>query len=125
MSTPCVPSEPSGPGEPIALVDAIRFELDGGEPQPVSYPALDALADTVQREARFCRVRIMVHATDPGYPRAQRLGQLRASAIRDYLVHRGIAHTRLEARGWDDARRPEDRRVEITGHEDGCPCPLQ
>ncbi|MBN8614300.1 MAG: hypothetical protein J0L92_27115 [Deltaproteobacteria bacterium] len=120
--TPCVHTEPSGPGEPIALVEAIRFELDGAEILPASYPTLEALTETLRRETRFCRVDVIVHAMEPDYPRAQQLGRIRAESVVAYLVHAGIDRARLHATGLDDAQRRDDRRVEIVGHEDGCPC---
>lgn len=121
---PCVPSEPHGPGEPIALVGDIVFDFDDREIRRESYPVLDALTETLRRETRFCRVDIVVHAMRPEYPRAQRLGHIRAESVHHYLAAHGIEVARLHFTGLDDAERREDRRVEILGHEDGCPCPF-
>jgi outer membrane protein OmpA-like peptidoglycan-associated protein len=120
---PCVPGEPRGPGEPITLTGDIVFDIDDREIRRESFPVLDALSDTLRRETRFCRVEIVVHAMRPEYPRGQQLGRIRADSIRQYLVERGIEVARLHSAGLDDAERRDDRRVEIVGHTDGCPCP--
>lgn len=122
--TPCVASEPRGPGEPIALTGDIVFELDDREIRPESFAVLEALTETLRGETRFCRVEIVVHALRPEYPRAQQLGRIRAESIRHYLAAHGIDVARLRSAGLDDVERREDRRVEILGHEDGCPCPI-
>jgi outer membrane protein OmpA-like peptidoglycan-associated protein len=121
---PCVPTEPRGPGEPIALTGDVVFDLDDREIRRESYPVLDALAETLRRETRFCRVEIVVHAMRPEHPRAQQLGRIRAESIHHYLAAHGVDVARLHSAGLDDVERREDRRVEILGHEDGCPCPI-
>ena len=119
----CVPSEPRGPGEPITLTGDIVFDIDDREIRRESFPVLDALTDTLRRETRFCRVEIVVHAMRPEYPRAQQLGRIRAESVRQYLAEHGIDVARLHSAGLDDVERRDDRRVEVVGHTDGCPCP--
>jgi OOP family OmpA-OmpF porin len=88
-----------------------------------SYPLLDEVVDAVVRFG-IKRVRVEGYTDSSGSrPANLRLSQARAEAVADYLSQKGLARSRLEAKGYGDARplapnltargRELNRRVEI------------
>jgi OmpA-OmpF porin, OOP family len=88
-----------------------------------SYPLLDEVVDAVVRFG-IKRVRVEGYTDSSGTRAANlRLSQARAEAVTDYLAQKGIQRSRLEAKGYGDARpiapnltahgRELNRRVEI------------
>jgi outer membrane protein OmpA-like peptidoglycan-associated protein len=85
---------------------------------------LDQVADVLKNHPEITRLQIQGHTDDRGeadYNLA--LSQRRAAAVRDYLVEKGIAKERLEAKGFGEAQpiapndtaegREKNRRVEF------------
>jgi outer membrane protein OmpA-like peptidoglycan-associated protein len=113
----------------LVIEQKIFFAHDSTKILPKSFPLLDEVAKVLQEHAKL-RVRVEGHTDSSGkadYNR--RLSEGRAQAVRDYLVARGIAVGRLDAKGYGPdlpidtnatvAGREHNRRVEfvITGEE--------
>jgi outer membrane protein OmpA-like peptidoglycan-associated protein len=90
----------------LEVLDKIYFRSFSSKIQPVSHPILDAIAATLKGNPQIRLVEIQGHA-DRREPR--RLARLRALAVLRYLIRRGVAASRLKARGYG-RRRPVDRR---------------
>jgi OOP family OmpA-OmpF porin len=127
------PPEPAPPPPPepavatvtddaIVITDRIQFETDQATIETESFPVLDAVA-TILADTEL-RIRIEGHTDDVGKASWNlTLGLLRAEAVRDYLIGKGIAADRLEAQGFGSsqprvagksrAARLENRRVEF------------
>ncbi|RMD72327.1 MAG: OmpA family protein [Bacteroidetes bacterium] len=81
-------------------IRAIRFRTGSAELLPESYPILDQVAEVLRRHPEY---RVVVHGfTDNTGSAAvnQRLSEARAQTCVRYLVGKGIAPERLEAKGW-------------------------
>lgn len=118
---PSAPAKPAAPGKASLL---ITFPTDSAELGPEARAALDTVAKALQsdRLAGFA-FKVEGHADPRGAAdHNQRLSQLRAQAVVDYLVNqRGVLPERLAPEGkgssepLDPARpeAPENRRVTI------------
>jgi outer membrane protein OmpA-like peptidoglycan-associated protein len=109
-------------GMRIQIIEHVFFEHGSSVVQPVSFPLLQAVADTIQANPHIGRVRIVGHA-DRSERRAQWLGEKRAIAVRDWLVAHGVDPARLEIASMGATRplvpprpialRARNRRVEF------------
>ncbi len=63
-----------------------------------SAEVLDQLASFLNVHPEFGRVQVRVHTDDRGNPKSR--SQTRADAVVAYLVQKGVAANRLEAKGW-------------------------
>lgn len=90
----------SGSGRALRLRRAIQYK--GDEVAPASHEVLDQLALFLQFHSEIELVRVGVHTDDTGNPKTR--SEARAAAVRDYLVARGVAASRLEAKGYGDTR---------------------
>ncbi|MDO6461911.1 OmpA family protein [Granulosicoccaceae sp. 1_MG-2023] len=101
----------------------INFAYNRADISPDSYATLDALAEKLSTNPALS-LRIEGHTDTTGDPQSNLyLSRLRAEAVRDYLVSRGIAPDRLRAVGLGDTRpiadnstaegRHRNRRIEI------------
>jgi outer membrane protein OmpA-like peptidoglycan-associated protein len=124
---PTAPAEPAPP--PVASVQdgqirifsPVYFESRGETAVAPSLPSLDAVA-WVMLSKPFLAVRIEAH-TDNVASNNQSLSQRRADWVRAYLIKKGVAAERLEARGFGATRpittndtfegRAQNRRVEF------------
>jgi OmpA-OmpF porin, OOP family len=115
------PPEPR-PGAPMVL-EGVTFESGSARLQSGSYVELDSIAKVLQAN-RSLRVEIGGHTDDAGTPADnQRLSTLRAEAVRNYLVAKGVPFQQMVARGYGSTvpRTPDttprgraaNRRVEI------------
>jgi outer membrane protein OmpA-like peptidoglycan-associated protein len=108
----------------VGVIRGIEFDAGRSSPRAESTPTLDAAAKLFA-EYPDLRLRISVHTDNQGKSADNRaLSGRRANALRDYLIDRGIAAGRVEARGAgqdepiasnaDEAGRAANRRVEFS-----------
>jgi outer membrane protein OmpA-like peptidoglycan-associated protein len=118
--TSAVPS--SAAGAPMVL-EGVSFESGSARLAPGSYVELDSIAKVLQANATM-HVEIGGHTDDAGTPADnQHLSTLRAEAVRNYLVAKGVPFQQMVARGYGSTipRTPDttpqgraaNRRVEI------------
>lgn len=116
-----VPS-PSSTAAPMVL-QGVTFETGSARLQPGSYVELDSVAKVLQANPAL-RVEIGGHTDNAGTPADnQHLSTLRAEAVRNYLVAKGVPFQQMVARGYGSTvpRTPDttpqgraaNRRVEI------------
>jgi OmpA-OmpF porin, OOP family len=120
---------PSKPGCPTVrenkiVVDPIFFQTGGDAVLPESIPVLQSLADIMAANPAFQKVSIEGHTDDRGnVTKNLNLSARRATAVMRWLAAHGVEATRLESRGWGQARplmsnetdtgRATNRRVEF------------
>jgi outer membrane protein OmpA-like peptidoglycan-associated protein len=108
----------------VGVISGIQFDVGRSSLRPESLPVLDA-ATKVFAQYPEVRLRISVHTDNQGQAADNRaLSGRRANALRDYLIDRGIAAGRVEARGAgqdepiasnaNEAGRAANRRVEFS-----------
>jgi outer membrane protein OmpA-like peptidoglycan-associated protein len=94
----------------LELLEGLRF----GPAQQVaaaSHNILGQVASVLQANAQIARLRIAVHVQASGDAgRDQALSARRAEALRDWLIRRGVAASRLDARGYGSSRPLVDPR---------------
>ena len=99
--------------ERIEIKDSVYFETARAAIKPESYPLLDQIADLLEDHPEIRRVRIEGHTDSRGDDAYNlRLSQDRASAVRVYLVSKGVAAKRLSAIGYGEAKPLDPREVE-------------
>jgi OmpA-OmpF porin, OOP family len=109
-------------GAPMVL-EGVTFESGSARLQPGSYVELDSIAQVLLAN-RTLRVEIGGHTDNAGTPADnQHLSTLRAEAVRNYLVAKGVPFQQMVARGYGSTvpRTPDttprgraaNRRVEI------------
>jgi len=107
---------------PVVL-RGVSFETGSSALTPASYGVLDGIGAALVAHPDI-RVEIAGYTDDAGAPGTNvRLSQLRAEAVRAYLVSRGVGAGRLSARGYGSANpvasnttaagRAQNRRVEL------------
>ncbi|MFN0248792.1 MAG: OmpA family protein [Kofleriaceae bacterium] len=105
------------------VTDPIYFEVGKAEIKAESVPTLDAVVATF-RDDKIGLVEIGVHTDSRGNDKWNlELSQKRATAIYNYLVAKGVAATRLRAKGYGETRpldkganeaaRAKNRRTEF------------
>ncbi len=124
-------------GDAVVITEKIFFDVNRARIKTRSEPVINAVASILKAHADL-KIRIEGHTDDQGQADWNRtLSQLRAERVRDYLIARGIAASRLEAQGFgndqplmqgaSEAARDKNRRVEfvITGRvdQDTAPAP--
>jgi outer membrane protein OmpA-like peptidoglycan-associated protein len=88
----------------IMVLDRIYFESDRAVITRVSTPLLDAVAATLLGNPDIARVEIQGHSDergDDGHNLA--LSELRAAAVKQYLVGKGVADDRLVSQGYGES----------------------
>ena len=122
------------PAHEIPLVTLSRASLDlmgrvfFVPSQPIledrSHALLNSVVKVIQEHPEFPLIVVGCHTDDRGFAEANmQLSQARAIAVRQYLIEKGVAPERLEARGYGDTRpiasnatsigREINRRVEF------------
>ncbi|WNG26068.1 OmpA family protein [Cystobacter fuscus] len=103
----CPPPEPPKPPYAeyeearISIKDQVRFATGKSDILPESFPLLDEVAKILKEHPELVRLRIGGHTDNRGTREFNiKLSQDRAEAVRRYLVERGVAPTRLEAKGF-------------------------
>jgi outer membrane protein OmpA-like peptidoglycan-associated protein len=135
---PTAPSQPSaapprpasprtldlpGGGGGTRVLEGVTFESGSARLQPGSYVELDSLAKVLLANSNM-KVEIAGHTDNAGIPADNmRLSSLRAEAVRNYLVAKGVPFQQMVARGYGASMprtqdttprgRAANRRVEI------------
>jgi len=110
--------------ERIEIHERFSFALDSARLQASSTALVDQIAAVLLAHPELTLVRVEGHTDDTGHHAYNlKLSQRRAEAVREALIARGVAATRLEARGYGAGRprvegqsesaRAENRRVEL------------
>ncbi len=94
----------------VEILDPVTFEPDKDVITATSFPALDAVAATLQGNPSILLVEVQSHTDERGDAGANmRLTEARARAIVSYLVAKGVDPARLVAQGYG-ATQPLDAR---------------
>jgi len=108
----------------IEIKDAVYFDSGKATIQARSNALLDQMSKVINEHPEIIKVVIEGHTDDRGPADFNRtLSQQRAEAVRDYMVKKGVAADRLEAKGFGPDRpvqpnttaagRTANRRVEF------------
>lgn len=89
----------------LQILEAVRFDHGSSKISNESYPLLNQVALMLKANPELKRVRVEGH-TDSSGPSDinRRLSQARAESVKAYLVRKGVAETRLEAKGYGEDR---------------------
>jgi outer membrane protein OmpA-like peptidoglycan-associated protein len=102
-------AEPRVVGSKI-VADTIHFDVGKATIKSESRPTLDAVAVLMTRDKKLGLVEIGVHTDARGNDEFNlKMSQKRAEAVRDYLVGKGVATSRLRATGYGETK-PLDKR---------------
>lgn len=100
--------------EKVFTLKNVNFETGKANLTTNSYPALNELVELL-KEKPTMTIEIAGHTDNVGSPEAnQVLSEDRAKSVKQYLVTKGIAATRLTAKGYGDTQPIADN-----GSEDG------
>jgi outer membrane protein OmpA-like peptidoglycan-associated protein len=116
--------------ERVVIQQQPRFDVDDASILPESVALMMEVAAAIEAHPEIVRLEIQGHTDDrAGRAYNRRLSQRRAESIRAWLIGRGIAESRLVARGYDWSRplasnrtaagRAINRRVEFVVLERG------
>jgi outer membrane protein OmpA-like peptidoglycan-associated protein len=127
-TAPAVPRQPPAPRNDLAragptVLEGVTFESGSARLQPGSYVELDSIARVLIANPNL-RVEIGGHTDDSGTPADNmRISSLRADAVRNYLLAKGVQFRQVQARGYGSTmpRTPDttprgralNRRVEV------------
>lgn len=117
----------------VKITQQIHFAYNKATIKPESFPILDAVKEVLAKNESI-KLEIQGHTDDRGSETYNKqLSELRASAVRKYLVGRGVAAARLESHGYGEERplvendtepnRALNRRVQFIrteGQKVGC-----
>lgn len=93
----------------IKILERVEFDLQGSRVPASSYPLLDMVARILTEHPEITKVAVVGFADDKeGAP--QKLSELRASGVVDYLVSKGVDRARLAPAG-----RGTEEPVETSG----------
>jgi outer membrane protein OmpA-like peptidoglycan-associated protein len=85
----------------VAILDPVSFEPDNDVITRTSFPALDAVAATLQADPSILLVEVQSHTDERGDARFNlRLTEARALAVMNYLIAKGVDRARLVAQGY-------------------------
>jgi outer membrane protein OmpA-like peptidoglycan-associated protein len=89
----------------IVILDKVFFDTGKTTIKPISFPILDAVTATLKGNPQLELLEIQGHADERGDDNANlRLTQGRVQAVKDYLVKKGVAANRLEAKGYGETK---------------------
>ncbi len=108
----------------IAITDKVQFETGKADLKPVSFPLLDEVVAVMKANAQIELVEIGGHTDSTGTAQINKtLSQARAESVMKYIASKGIAKSRLEAKGYGqdvpiadndtEPGRDANRRVEF------------
>jgi outer membrane protein OmpA-like peptidoglycan-associated protein len=131
---PNTPGQPTGarPGCPglvvvtakeIRITQQIQFDFNKATIKPVSFPILDAVYDVIVANPKIA-LEVQGHTDNVGQAAYnQKLSQQRADSVRQYLIKKGVAESRLVAKGYgmsqplvpnnSEANKALNRRVQF------------
>lgn len=92
------------------ILDVVEFAPGTATLRATSSATLDAVADTLQGNPSIELVEVQAHVRSDRDAAALELSQQRAEVVVAYLVHRGVAASRLTAQGYG-ATQPLDLAV--------------
>jgi outer membrane protein OmpA-like peptidoglycan-associated protein len=106
------------------ILENVRFRSGSAQIDPASYSILDQVALTLKANPDIKRVRIEGHTDDTGSREVNiQLSKARASAVREYLIAKGVKPDRLRSEGYGPDKpiatgsspesRAKNRRVEF------------
>jgi outer membrane protein OmpA-like peptidoglycan-associated protein len=106
------------------ILEGVNFETGKAELTPESRAILDGVAESLVANAEV-RVQVGGHTDNTGSAALnKRLSAARANAVREYLIAKGVAASRLTAAGYGPSKpiasnktaagRAQNRRVELT-----------
>jgi OmpA-OmpF porin, OOP family len=113
---PPPPAPPPPPPEPpkqltrlrrgaIETMSPIFFETAKAIIKPISYPTLDAVAETMRANPQLLIVEVQGHADERGDDDYNmRLTEDRAAAVVEYLVKKGVDADRLRSHGYGETK---------------------
>jgi outer membrane protein OmpA-like peptidoglycan-associated protein len=118
------------PGQLDLLGGRVFFEASGTHVQQRSFELLNWVAKILREHPEIPRVLVGAHTDDRGFAdQLRRLSQQRAEEVRRYLIGKGVAAERVDARGYGPDRpidsnatsigRENNRRVEFKIIRDG------
>jgi outer membrane protein OmpA-like peptidoglycan-associated protein len=110
--------------EKIELKESVFFDTSRTTIKAVSLPLLDEVAQLLKSHPEVEHVTVEGHTDSAGGTALnQKLSEGRAQAVRTYLVEKGVAASRLDAKGFGESRpiadnatakgREANRRVEL------------
>ena len=86
------------------VLEGVEFDNNKDTLRPASLTTLDEVATSL-KDWPDVRLEVQGHCSDPGTAEHNMdLSRRRAAAVKAYLVSRGIAASRLEARGYGETR---------------------
>lgn len=114
----------------LEILDRVYFGFNSDQIEARSFPVLDQVAGALVSHPKITKIRVEGHTDSKGSKRLnKRLSQRRADAVSAYLIKKGVATERLEAKGYGSARplkKPgtkgaadQNRRVEFIILEGG------
>ncbi|MCA9691316.1 MAG: OmpA family protein [Myxococcales bacterium] len=98
-ATPVETPNVSGNKKRLRVKRGIRYNGDAVSDK--SHAILDEVAAFLKGHPEYAQVEIAVHTDDRGNPKKR--SESRAESVRDYLVGKGVASGRLEAKGYGDS----------------------
>jgi len=109
----------------IVIIDKVHFETAKATIRRDSFSILDEVAQVLKDHPHIAKLRIEGHTDSRGrLAFNERLSQQRADSVRNYLIDKGIAPSRLSAQGYGPSTpidtnetaegRANNRRVEFT-----------
>lgn len=115
----------------IRITQQIQFDTAKATIKPVSFPILDAVYDVLVVNTKFT-IEVQGHTDNVGAAALnQKLSQARADSVKAYLVKKGIAESRLVAKGYgmsqplvpndSAANKALNRRVQFIRSEGNTP----
>ncbi|MEZ4460556.1 MAG: OmpA family protein [bacterium] len=111
-------------GNKAEISEKIQFDYNAATIKPESHAILDEVAALLKANAQITLLQVEGHTDDRGFHVYNlELSKLRAEAVRDYLIAKGIAASRLRAiglgesdpiaKGFSEEAREKNRRVEF------------
>jgi OmpA-OmpF porin, OOP family len=102
-------------GGVLIVLKPIFFETAKAIIKPISYPTLDAVADTLKKNTQLLVIEVQGHADERGNDDYNmRLTDDRAAAVKAYLIQKGVDADRLRSHGYGETKPV------CTQHNDDC-----
>ena len=99
----------------LKILDQVHFGYDDAIIQPESFPILDAIVSVLNTQPALKLIEVQGHTDGDGdAPYNLELSQKRAAAVATYLAGKGIAATRLVAKGYGETV-PRDTNTTADG----------